>query len=390
MASPIACSTSHTASPPDGSSPATNSDAAPWTLGDDDAGGAPASDGSSADGIADDGSSLADAGYGYADAACNPTLLDATLCDFLEALPCGLPPDAATENCYLTLAECAVLCGEPATSGHPCGIAECFAQDSGVIPDGAVTLECTLCGVGPGRRPEGLPPASPARCGSIAAALLADMARLEAASVPAFRRLARELGARGAPRRLVRLAERSARDEVRHARVMARLARRRGALEVPASVQLEPAVARPLEALAIENAVEGCVRESFAALLATRQGERAQDGDVRSEMRAIARDETRHAALAWAIDAWIAPRLPPPARARVRAAMHAAVRELRSQLGALPHEVTGPLGLPHAGEARALLDAFAAALVPERDLAAPRRVADWAQPSHASPRRPDC
>ena len=52
---------------------------------------------------------------------------------------------------------------------------------------------------------------------------------------------------------------------------------------------------RELEAIAIENAVEGCVRESFGALLATWQAKTAGDARVRAAMKRIARDETRHA-----------------------------------------------------------------------------------------------
>src|SRR3989442_1726027 len=47
----------------------------------------------------------------------------------------------------------------------------------------------------------------------------ATMASLEAASVGAFRALRTELRAHGAPRALVRAAERAARDEIRHARM---------------------------------------------------------------------------------------------------------------------------------------------------------------------------
>src|SRR5258708_38720960 len=57
---------------------------------------------------------------------------------------------------------------------------------------------------------------------------LADAAWMEAASVRAFQRLARELAAHGAPLELVREARRAARDEARHARVMTTLARRHG------------------------------------------------------------------------------------------------------------------------------------------------------------------
>jgi len=75
-----------------------------------------------------------------------------------------------------------------------------------------------------------------------------------------------------------------------------------------------------------EIAVEGCVRETFGALEATFQAKNANDPQIRRVMRRIAEDETRHAALAWRVAAWIEPRLSdrqrrrrcaPPSRSRI-------------------------------------------------------------------------
>ena len=54
---------------------------------------------------------------------------------------------------------------------------------------------------------------------------------------------------------------------------------------------------RPVE-IARENAEEGCVRETFGALLAAHQAAYACDPEVREVMTRIAGDELRHAALA--------------------------------------------------------------------------------------------
>ena len=62
-----------------------------------------------------------------------------------------------------------------------------------------------------GRRPAGLRPWRVPTRGSSAGRWLAEAAALEAASVPAFRRLARELAAHGAPARLVERARRRCR-----------------------------------------------------------------------------------------------------------------------------------------------------------------------------------
>jgi hypothetical protein len=190
-------------------------------------------------------------------------------------------------------------------------------------------------------------------------AVLADMAHLEAASVHAFRRLAADLARVGAPRALVRQAQRAARDEVRHARTTTRLARRRGAM--PAVVAIEPRRGAPsLVDLAIENGVEGCVRETFGALAATHQAARATDPAIATAMARIARDETRHAALAWTLARWLAPRIGAEGRAAVNEAMRAAVTSLREEVARTPADVARPLGLPAGRDARALADRFAA------------------------------
>jgi hypothetical protein len=164
-------------------------------------------------------------------------------------------------------------------------------------------------------------------------AFFASMAREERASIAAFERLRTELWAHGAPAHLVRAAERARRDEARHARTMARLARRHGGEIGPDEAKKAHAV-RELEAVARENAVEGCVRETFAALLARWQGEHAEDEEVRAAFARIARDEARHAALAWAVAAWSDELLDAGGRRRVRRARAAAVRAVERSLGA--------------------------------------------------------
>lgn len=185
----------------------------------------------------------------------------------------------------------------------------------------------------------------------------ARMAHLEAASVPAFERLARELAAHGAPLHLVREAERSARDEVRHARAVARLARRFGGVVPPLVVEALPI--RDLATIALENAVEGCVRETFGALVATYQGRTARDREIAKVMRGIARDETRHAQLSWEIAAW--------SRTRVEGvdrAIDAALVALRDDLARPSCDDAITLaGFPTPPAAVALLDALRPSLI---------------------------
>lgn len=211
-----------------------------------------------------------------------------------------------------------------------------------------------------GRRPEGLRPCARASEDDLGA-WFARAARLEAASVVAFERLAEELRALGAPRELVALAERSAADEVRHARVTARLARRFGGVVEEPSIP--PFAPRPLFEVALENAVEGQVRETFGALVATFQGARAADNEVRAAMRVIARDETRHSALAWEIAAWAEPLLDGEQRAEIDLARRNAARDLRAELQVEPSAEARTLaGVPAAREAVSMFDAAAAEL----------------------------
>jgi hypothetical protein len=186
----------------------------------------------------------------------------------------------------------------------------------------------------------------------------ATMAHLEAASVHAFERLREELAAHSAPASLLRVAGRSARDEVRHARITAQLAHRFGAqTEAP---RVRTKAVRSLARVAHENAIEGCVRETFGAMVATWQATHAEDEGVRRAMGRIAVDETRHAALAWAIARWAEPRLDARARARIRKAQRAAIERLTADVAhALPTAARREAGIPSTAEARALLGTMA-------------------------------
>jgi hypothetical protein len=235
---------------------------------------------------------------------------------------------------------CTRYCGQGVISCEPTTIP---LGDGGVMP----AVECTNYngGCGAGRRPEGLESPRFSQDAETAAGWLARAAFLEAASVDAFRALRRDLRALGAPRRLLRAASRAARDEKRHARRMTALARRHGAI-VPA-----PRVARQkaptLEALAAHNAAEGCVRETFGALVARWQAEVAGDREVRSSMARIAGDEARHAALAWQIDAWAQRRLGEAARARMARAREEASRALLAEISRpAAKDASGALGIP--------------------------------------------
>jgi hypothetical protein len=153
------------------------------------------------------------------------------------------------------------------------------------------------------------------------------MAYLEAVSVHAFARLERELAAHGATPAMLRDARRARRDEVRHTAMTTRLARRAGtAVRMPDAPPSAPV--RSLFEVALENAVEGCVRETYGAVAGLVDAQTARDGSRRRAMRAIAADECRHAELAWAVHAWAMPRLSHAERLRVESAMRDTVAEI--------------------------------------------------------------
>src|SRR5262249_42900734 len=155
--------------------------------------------------------------------------------------------------------------------------------------------------------------------------------------------------------RLVRATRRAARDEERHTEVTRRLALRAGARPRPVEVAAMPA--RDLEAIAIDNAVEGCVRETFGAVLAMRQAAQAHDGELRRAMEPIAREEARHAALSWELARWLDGCLDAEGRRRVRRARDRAVESLRREAARESHpSLAAELGMPSSAQARAAID----------------------------------
>ena len=216
--------------------------------------------------------------------------------------------------------------------------------------------QVTGCAVA-GRRPEGLRFDNATGPGKNAVGEhFAAMATLEAASVVAFRRLQRQLAAYGAPRELLARIRKAARDEVRHARATGILARKYGV--TPSAPQVGAYDASPsLFAIALENAREGCVRETYGALVAHLQLSRAGDADVRDCMATIADEETEHAALSWDIAAWIEAQLDDEQRARLAAERRDAFATLARDL-AVPVDprVARISGVPAARDAVRMLE----------------------------------
>jgi hypothetical protein len=290
--------------------------------------------------------SVPDVTPGDAGDPCHP---DQHQCPYYVPFSCldAAAPDSSSPS----QAQCAAWCSFSSPSTGFCNV--------GTDPSGQIAVECfAQCGLG--RRPAGMSRPRKRR-GPLAGRYFAAAARLEAASVDAFLGARSQLAKFGAPARLLRATVRAARDEVRHARSQSELARRYGV--EPRLPRARSVARRTLRDFALENAVEGCVRETYGALVALRQAEHAQDPRVRQAMRRIAADEVRHAALSWQIARWLDDRVDTPTRRAVRRAQRRAVQDLRRGASSEPPRTLQLVaGLPPAIEAQRLVDALDRAL----------------------------
>jgi len=207
-----------------------------------------------------------------------------------------------------------------------------------------------------GRRPVGLRPAERGRAAapSIVGQHFARCARLEAASVTAFQRLHDELAAHGAPQRLLGRIRAAIRDEVRHARQTAALAERHGARPLRSSVRAPRS--RSLFYIARENAVEGCVHETYGALVGLWQVGHVTDSRIARQLERIAQDELNHATLSWDIAHWLASRLSARQNRALMRAQAGALAALQRELATPPHsDLVKHVGLPDRTTALNLL-----------------------------------
>ncbi len=255
------------------------------------------------------------------------------------------------------------------TTGGGCGDGDDVEEHIIVVDanGGIETIKTVLIekgdpGCAVGRLPAGRCRRRIVRAAHPVGAFLAEVAQLEAAAVPAFDQLVGDLRRHGAPARMVVAARRARADEVRHARVTRRLAARYGARVV--APRIEPTEHHDLEAVAADNLVEGCVRETFGALVAHLQARRAADPVLRRALGRIAIDETRHAALSWSLQEWARARMPSAARRRLARHGADAVHRLSQELtGAHPEAVYRLAGMPRPDDAKALFGQLHARLL---------------------------
>jgi rubrerythrin len=204
--------------------------------------------------------------------------------------------------------------------------------------------------------------------GTPLARCLAAFAALEEASVRAFDELAEQLESWGAPEQFITRCKAAAKDEVRHFELLSTLARDGGA-SLPESSYDE--VSQTLFEVALHNAVEGCVGETWSAYLAHCWARRSESRDLRQVFAQIAEDETRHAQLSWDLHEWFVSKLSPARAKAVEDARRTALTELpelaRRQVRGLPD----PLGTPSIELAAHLARDFAGRLGGTFDLETP-------------------
>ncbi|HEU4728622.1 MAG TPA: ferritin-like domain-containing protein [Kofleriaceae bacterium] len=162
-------------------------------------------------------------------------------------------------------------------------------------------------------------------------------AQMEHASVAAFSQLALDLTAVGAPARLLEATHRAALDEIHHARasfaiVHALTGERQSAGPIQALAAART-TSVDLRRLAIESLLDGCVAEGIAADVAARGCADAEEPAIRAALAMIARDEVRHAELAWDILAWCVETGGEPIRAAVQARVEGVDRAFGRDLG---------------------------------------------------------
>ncbi len=260
------------------------------------------------------------------------------------AQACQMLEESYSVSQYVTGATCRSLCTQ---GGFDCELPQAYAMEAESLnpdagpppadggprtlscPSGPATMTVTCIIQCTGRLTEGY--CAPGDDTSDEGERLAAMAYLEAVSVHAFERLERELGTHAAPPALLRDARRARRDEVRHTAMTARLARRRGASPRMPEAPARAVRARTLFEVALENAVEGCVRETYGAVQGLVEAQTSRDVPMRRAMQSIAGDECRHAELAWAVHAWAMPRLTDDERRSVERAMKEAIAEIAAR-----------------------------------------------------------
>lgn len=206
----------------------------------------------------------------------------------------------------------------------------------------------------PGRMPAGAHIQAPDDTASVLGEYFSSMAAMETAAVTAFRYLTRELEAYQAPEALIAMACQAVQEEIEHAEMAGLLSQAYDAA-VP-TVEVDDFQLRSLFEVALENAVEGCVNETFAAACGIWQHQHAELDAFKAVMGRVAEEESGHAELSWGIHQWIMPQLTEAQQQHIRAAQAEAIESLHAtfQVEENP-QVRRAVGLPESADALRLL-----------------------------------
>lgn len=183
-------------------------------------------------------------------------------------------------------------------------------------------------------------------------AYLAHCARLEAASVHAFDQLADRLTAWRAPADLITRCRQAAREESTHAEILTALT------PDPVAPPTQHDIPVDLAAAALDNAIAGCVHESWSALACAVTARHAATPELRAAYSTLAADEASHAQLAWDLHTWFMGQVTTFQRATIEAAQRSALADLPALAARQSRRAPPALALPdHRAAAH-----FAAAL----------------------------
>ena len=227
----------------------------------------------------------------------------------------------------ITEESCASLCWEELNlyESDLCACEYTGTNDSG---EHGVTCEQSYCYTYyyEGRVHGSIPKTKRNPSNSVLGNYFARVSNAEASSIAAFLQLRKELKFHNAPQGLLDRCFLAAKQEVDHARVMIKLAElHQGKLAPFIFGKFEP---RTLLELTLDNAVEGCIFETFSALKLLQQAKKSDHPVLTQTLKQIALDEISHAELAWDIHKYLMTKLSKEERQIVRTAQKNAVSTL--------------------------------------------------------------
>ncbi len=265
-------------------------------------------------------------------------------------------PNATAEGDAFLVKSIAASCGNKSET------IQRVTRDGRVTQVSSTVLETASDVCVEGRRPRGLLESRSNWLGSLCAHFM-EIAHMEAAAVLAFDELIEHLRRFGAPAELVGRAAKAREDEVRHAAATRALALHHGGKPMEPSVG-STSEAPSLLSFALENMREGCVRETYGALVVAHQAAHAECPRIRAAFTRIRDEELEHAELSWDIASWLDERLSPAERAQVERARHEEIAVLLAAADVQPcNDVVRMAGMPNAATHRSLVEGLVPALV---------------------------